>query len=161
MLRCATNILFGLLMRIFLDFNMSSSGCPTDDFTEFNLKLESNFSWSEILTLGRGENLFLLFLESRSCQNFRIPERFLAKLTDPVLFICRPYSFRCDSSMFSWWMQSQSVEFSKLINFLLLISELEDVSIKPASYRAVLRFVQPKTAPCYCGKIFCKTAWQI
>ena len=141
MLRCAKIILFGFLMRIFLNFNMSSSGCPTDDFTESDLKLESNSSWSEFLTLGAGQNLFLLFLDSRSYQNFprsyhslqlnysnslnfRIPEiRFSAKLMNPVLFICRPYSFRCDSSMFSWWMQSQSVEFSKLMNFLLLMSE--------------------------------------
>ena len=41
----------------------------------------------------------------------------------PALFICRPYSFRCDSWMFLWWMQPQSVEVSKLINSLLLISE--------------------------------------
>ena len=124
MLRYAITILLGFLTWIFL---MSSSGCPTDDLlgTEPDLKLESNSSWSEFLTLGAGENFFLLFLESRSYQNFRIPEiRFLAKLMDPVLFICRPYSFRCDSSIFSWWMQSRSVEFSKLINFLLLISEL-------------------------------------
>ena len=102
MLRCAMIILFGFLLRSFLNPSMSSSGCPTDDFTKSNLKLESNSSLSEFLTLGAGENFFLLFLESRSYQNFRIPEiRFLAKLMDPVLFMCRPYSFRCDSSMFS------------------------------------------------------------
>ena len=36
-------ILLGLLMRIFLNLNMPSSGSPTDDFTESDLKLESNF----------------------------------------------------------------------------------------------------------------------
>ena len=44
MLRCAMMILFGFLMRSFLNLNMSSSGWPTDGFTESDLKLESNSS---------------------------------------------------------------------------------------------------------------------
>ena len=123
MLRWAMIILFGFLMRSFLNLNMSSSGCSTDNFTESDLILETNSSWTGFLALGAGENLFF-FLESRSYQNFRIPEiRFVAKLMYLVLFICRPYSFRCVSSMFLWWMQSQSVKFRKSINFLLLMSE--------------------------------------
>ena len=64
-------------------------------------------------TAGRaGEHFLFLLLESRSYQNSPIPEiRFFAKLMDPPLFICRPYSFTCDSSLISWQMQSQSVEF--------------------------------------------------
>ena len=72
---------------------MSSSGCSTDKYTESDLKLKSNTIWTEFLTARAGENFFLLFLESRSYQNFRVPEiRFLAELMDPVLVIDRRYS---------------------------------------------------------------------
>ena len=48
-------------MRSFLNPCMSSWGCATDDFTKSNLKLESNYSWSEFLTLGAGEIFFNCF----------------------------------------------------------------------------------------------------
>ena len=44
MLRSAIIILFGFLMQGFLNLNMSSPGCSTDNFTESDLKLESNSS---------------------------------------------------------------------------------------------------------------------
>ena len=89
---------------------MSSSGCSTDKYTESDLKLKSNTIWTEFLTVRAGENFFLLFLESRSYQNFCVPEiRFLAKLMDPVLFIDRRYSLGVISECFrdecnpTWW----------------------------------------------------------
>ena len=119
-LRWAMIILFRILMCFFLT---STCHHRVVQQTESDLILESNTSWTEFLTLELGKNFFLFF-ESRSYQNFRNLEiRILAKLMHPVLFIYKPYSFSCNSSLFWWWMQYQLVELRKLINLLLLMSD--------------------------------------
>ena len=62
-------------MRSLLNLSMTLSGCSIGNSIESNSKLESSFSSVEFLILGEAEIflLLLLFLESRSHQNFRIP----------------------------------------------------------------------------------------
>ena len=49
MVRWAMIILFGFLVRRFLNLNMSSSVCPKGDFTESDLKLEYTEYTSEFV----------------------------------------------------------------------------------------------------------------
>ena len=116
--------LFEFLMRSVLNLilNMSSSGGPTEDFAKSDLKLESDTSWSEFLTLGAGEYFFLLFLESRLYQNFRIPE-----INFETNFLGNENLFqKTGVSFFSWKLRLKTHHFhSKLLCQKLMLRQIE------------------------------------